>query len=224
MQRVQRSHKRTAAALLVLATGLAGVTVSTSSALGQTRKGALRTPKIPASALAPQQVQCKQQQSCVLNRKTGMSTVTIAPTEVPAGSTPSFTAPTSSPTQGMLNGQGRQGMLTCGSYSPTDPVTFQFFIGGTFRANIFYKVTDIIDNPNPNQVQFCLGATFHFTTLLKKQAAAVTLPNGLPGFAGLLPACKTPVKPPCVVSKRKSGRQTVLNVWVPAVGDPWGRA
>jgi hypothetical protein len=154
-----------------------------------------------------------------------MSTVSITPTEVPAGTAPSFTAPTSTPAEGMLTGNGMQGVLSCGGYHPTDSVSFQFYIGGTNRADVFYKVTDIVDNPNPSKVQFCLGATFHFRTMSGKPAPAVTLPNGLQGSAGLLPLCTTPVKPPCVVSKTRVGRTTVLNVWIPAVGgDPWGRA
>jgi hypothetical protein len=224
MQPVQRPNKRTAAALLVLATGLAGLTVPISSAFAQTRRAAARPPQIPASAVAPQQVSCTQQ-NCALNRRTGMSTVSITPTEVAAGTAPSFAAPTSNPADGMLTGNGMQDVLSCGGYRPTDSVSFQFYIGGTNRANVFYKVTDTVNSTDMDKLQFCLGATFRFTTRSGKSAGAVKLPNDLPGFAGLVPTCGTPVKPPCMVSKTPVGRTTVLKVLIPAVGgDPWGRA
>lgn len=156
-----------------------------------------------------------------------MSTVSITPTEVPAGTAPSFTAPTSNPARGMLTGNGMQDALSCGGYHPADSVAFQFYIGSTNRTGVFYKVSDTVTlkDRTAASVQFCLGATFPFKTFSGKPANAVTLPNGISGFAGLVPLCKPAPNPPCLVSKTPAGRTAVLNVLVQAVpGDPWGRA
>jgi hypothetical protein len=223
MQSVQRPHKRTAAALLVLATGLAGVTVTTSSALAR------RSATPPAhSSQATSAVPCTAQ-SCALNPTRGMS-ISIVPIVVPAGKSPSFTAPASQPTSGMLHRGSESGVLTCGGYHPADFTAVQFWLGGTKRADITYRVTDTVTNANAGKLQFCLGVTFPFTTLSGKPAKAVMLPNGLSGFAGLVPPCPAVPNPkqPCLVSKTQApapnSKNAVLKLLIPAIGDPWGRA
>ena len=60
--------------------------------------------------------------------------------------------------------------------------------------------------------------------------SAGTLPNGNPGFIGLLPRCSAS-KPPCIASvsqKRdtatKTGFDALLTIKIPENGDPWGHA
>jgi hypothetical protein len=89
----------------------------------------------------------------------------------------------------------------------------------------------VVSNANPAALQFCLGATFPFTNSSLQPAAATTLPNGLPGFVGLVPSCNMvdPKKNPCMFSKTRptpGSKDAMLKVLVPAVAgeDPWGRA
>jgi hypothetical protein len=126
----------------------------------------------------------------------------------------------------MLHRDREQGALSCKGYRPADPDSVQFYLGGTFRGNVTYRVTDVISNANPNKLQFCLGATFQFETSSTQLAAAVTLPNGLPGFAGLVPSCTVVPQGPCLFSKTKAGQNAMLRVLIPAIkgADPWGRS
>jgi hypothetical protein len=154
------------------------------------------------------------------------SSIAVVPTQVPANQNPSFTAATNNPAQGMLHGQRVAGALDCAGYQPNDTGAYQFFLGGTFRGNVFYKVTYTVNSVKSfAKLQFCLGATFSFATRTG-QAKSATLPNGLPGFSGLVPTCGPTPKPPCLVSKTRSGGGAVLKVLVPAVegADPWGRS
>jgi hypothetical protein len=89
----------------------------------------------------------------------------------------------------------------------------------------------VVSNANPAALQFCLGATFPFTNSSLQPATATTLPNGLPGFVGLVPPCNMvdPKKNPCMFSKTRpapTSKDAMLRVLVPAVAgeDPWGRA
>lgn len=222
MQPAKGQHKRITFAL-VLALGVTAVAVTASGAFGRARPARAQQP--PPNSTAPVQLPCTAK-SCMWNRRTLDSTITVVPTEVPAGSTPSFTAPTSNPAQGNLHGQRLPGVLDCGSYQPTDSGAFQFYLGATFRGNVIYKVTYTVNNASPGKLQFCLGATFQFQTSSKKPAKAVTLPNGLSGFAGLVPSCPPVPKGPCLVSKTKVGQNAMLKVLIPAVAgaDPWGRS
>jgi hypothetical protein len=167
---------------------------------------------------------------CSLNSKTTGSTISVVPTQVPAGQKPSFTAATHNPAQGMLHGQRMTGVLDCAGYQATDTAAYQFFLGGTFRGNVIYKVTDTVNTTkSPSRLQFCLGATFSFATSSGKPAKAAKLPNGLSGFVGLVPSCAKPPTAPCLVSKTRDqagSRNVVLKVLIPAVegADPWGRA
>lgn len=218
MQPTKGQHKRiVSASVLVVA-----VAVAASSAFA--RSGSPRAQPSASPTLKP----CTAGQ-CALHSSTRASDISVVPTDVPAGSSPSFTAPTSNPAKGMLHGQRVTGALDCAGYKPTDTAAYQFFLGGTFRGNVVYKVTDTVNNANPAKLQFCLGATFTFQTSSRKPAKAATLPNGLSGFVGLVPSCANPVKPPCLVSKTRdpsNSSNAVLKLLVPAVAgaDPWGRS
>ena len=219
MQRVKGPHKRIAAAL-VLAVVVAGVTAATAF-------GATGQP--PPSLTGPMAFQCTAQ-NCAVNPATPRSRVNVVPVVAPAGTTPTFYAG-STPTTGMLHRNTEQADLNCTGYHPKDPVSVQFWIGGRFRGNVTYRVTDVVSNANPAALQFCLGATFPFTNSSLQPAAATTLPNGLPGFVGLVPPCAMvdPKKNPCMFSKTRptpGSKDAMLKVLVPAVAgeDPWGRA
>ncbi|MGZ4183320.1 MAG: hypothetical protein ACXVUL_21880 [Solirubrobacteraceae bacterium] len=197
------------------------VAVTASSAIGRTRSTGAQAPD-------PTLTPCTAGR-CALSSTSRASSISVVPTEVPAGSSPSFTAPTSNPAQGMLHGQRVTGVLDCSGYEPTDTGAYQFFLGGTFRGNVIYKVTyTVATTKSPAKLQFCLGATFKFTTSSGKTSKAVQLPNGISGFVGLLPSCKRVPKGPCLVSKASggNGQGVVLKLLIRAVGgeDPWGRA
>lgn len=220
MQPAKRPRKRIAS-VLILALGVTAVAVTASGAFG--RAGPARAEQ--ASSTGPVQLPCTAKK-CMWNRKTPDSNITVVPTRVPAGSTPSFSAPTSNPAQGNLHGQRLTGVLDCAGYQATDPGAFQFYLGATFRGDVAYKVTYTVNNASPGKLQFCLGATFQFTTSSGKPAKSVTLPNELSGFAGLVPSCAKVPGGPCLVSKSKAGQNTVLKLLIPAVkgADPWGRS
>jgi hypothetical protein len=93
-----------------------------------------------------------------------------------------------------------------------------------FVDNVTYKIV----GATSKGIGFCLGATFDFTTASGAQAPAGTLPNGKPGFIGLLPLCRNSA-PPCIANVAesndpsvKSGKDTTLTVTIPEKGDPWG--
>ena len=214
MQPAKGQHKRIASAV-VLAIAVA---MTASSAIG-------RTGSPSARAAGPTQSRCTAGH-CALNSTGRTSSISVVPTVVPAGSNPSFTAPISNPAQGMLHGQRLTGVLDCAGYQPADTGAYQFYLGGTFRGTVVYKVTYTVNTTkSPTQLQFCLGATYQFKTSSGK-AAKVTLPNGLSGFAGLVPSCKKAPKGPCLVSKGPAGngQGAELKLLIRAVGDPWGRA
>jgi hypothetical protein len=217
MQPAKGPHRRTLS-VLVLAIVVA-VTASTAIR---------RTGPTGAQAPDPTLLPCTSGR-CALNSTSRASSISVVPTEVPAGSNPSFSAPTSNPAKGMLHGQRVTGVLDCSGYQPTDTAAYQFFLGGTFRGNVIYKVTYTVNTTkSPAKLQFCLGATFKFTTSSNKPAKAVTLPNGLAGFVGLVPSCKRVPGGPCLVSRSSAtnGQGAVLRLLIPAVqgADPWGRS
>jgi hypothetical protein len=225
MQRVNGPQKRIVSALVLVI--VLGATAAT--AFGRTGHAQPAATQPPPSSMGPAKFQCTVQ-NCAVNPTTARSRVNVVPVVAPAGTTPSFYAG-STPTTGMLHRNQEQASLTCKGYRPVDPDSVQFWIGGTFRGNVTYRVTDVVSNANPAALQFCLGATFSFTTLSGQPAAATTLPNGLPGFVGLVPSCATvpPSKGPCMFSKTRpapGSKDAMLRVLVPAVAgeDPWGRS
>jgi hypothetical protein len=226
MQRVKGPHKRIASALVLVV--VVGVTAAT--AFGRTGHAQLAATRPPASLVGPAKFQCTAQ-NCAVNPATAKSRVNVVPVVAPAGTTPTFYAG-SPPAIGMLHRNSEQAKLNCPGYPhPVDPDSVQFWIGGTFRGNVTYRVTDVVSKANPAALQFCLGATFRFTTLSGQPATPTTLPNGLPGFVGLVPSCGVvdPSKNPCMFSKTRptqTSKDAMLRVLVPAVAgeDPWGRA
>ena len=127
------------------------------------------------------------------------------------------------------------GRLTCGSYRFRDPNWYDSVVvpptSQTPTAtpiSIVDNVTYTIRNTTAKGIGFCLGAAYDFTTASGSQAPAGALPNGSPGFIGLLPGCSES-KPPCIVSvsqKRdasaKTGFDAVMKIQIPENGDPWG--
>lgn len=128
--------------------------------------------------------------------------------------------------------------LACNDYPTTDPNTYTFF-ATVDRSKV---ATITIDNPathlsgSPATVlarqQICFGASYEFTTAAGKPAAAGTLPDGIPGFIGLLPPC--PAVGPCHDRKSDTtipdassplGFDIVLVADIPSglPGDPWER-
>jgi hypothetical protein len=92
--------------------------------------------------------------------------------------------------------------------------------------NISYKIR----NATAKGIGFCLGASYDFTTAAGSQAAAGQLPNGNPGFIGMLPRCSQS-KPPCIAGVKqtpdhaaKVGFDVNMKIQIPETGDPWGHS
>jgi len=127
--------------------------------------------------------------------------------------------------------------LTCGSYRFRDPNWYDSVVVPPTTTTptaapvpIVDNVTYTLRNTTSKGVGFCLGAGYDFTTASGKPARAGTLPNGNPGFIGLLPRCSAS-KPPCIATvsqKRdtatKTGFDALLTIQIPENGDPWGHS
>jgi hypothetical protein len=124
--------------------------------------------------------------------------------------------------------------LTCGSYRFRDPNWYDSVVVSTSQTPIttptpiFDHVTYKIRNTTAKGAGFCLGAAYDFTTASGHQARAAKLPNGNPGFVGLLSRCSTS-KAPCIASlsqkpdpSTKTGFDIVMKIQIPENGDPWG--
>jgi hypothetical protein len=129
------------------------------------------------------------------------------------------------------------GRLRCGAYRFRDPNWYDSVVvppGSSpptgAPSPIHDNVTYRIRNATAKGIGFCLGAGYEFTTRSGGKAKAGTLPNGNPGFIGLLPMC-TKSKPPCIssVSQRRDrsarlGSDALMKIQIPETGDPWGGA
>ena len=129
------------------------------------------------------------------------------------------------------------GQLTCGSYRFRDPNWYDSLVvppSSSTPTAPPAAITDLVSytirNAKAKGVGFCLGAGYDFTTASGRQASPGTLPNGNPGFIGLLPRCSQS-KPPCIASvtqrREKSSRTTfdaILKIQIPENGDPWGHS
>lgn len=127
--------------------------------------------------------------------------------------------------------------LNCGTYRFRDPNWYDSLVvpptsspPTAVPVPITDNVTYRLVNTKAKGVGFCLGAAYDFTTASGGQARAGTLPNGNPGFIGLLPRCSKS-KPPCITSvtqKRdrstKVGFDAILKIQIPENGDPWGHS
>jgi hypothetical protein len=126
--------------------------------------------------------------------------------------------------------------LACGSYRFRDPNWYDSVVVSTSQTPIttatpiFDHVTYKIRNTTAKGAGFCLGAAYDFTTASGNQARPGKLPNGNPGFIGLLPRCSKS-KAPCIASvsqkpdpSTKTGFDIIMKIQIPENGDPWGRA
>jgi hypothetical protein len=114
--------------------------------------------------------------------------------------------------------------LTCAGYEAVDPNWYESVMSTSNRVKV---ITYTLDNTSPEGIQFCFGAPYEFTTSSGGPAPAGTLPDGTPGFIGLLPSC--PASGPCVESITSSegneGANTIITVRIPdgLPGDPYMR-
>jgi hypothetical protein len=138
---------------------------------------------------------------------------------------------------GTLNGTLDVGKrLKCGSYRFRDPNWYDSVVtqpAGTTAPPagappIVDQVSYTIVNANAQGLGFCLGAAYDFVTASGAMAPAGKLPNGNPGFVGLLPMC-TSGATPCISTitpqadpNAKSGYDAVMSIQIPEQGDPWG--
>jgi hypothetical protein len=76
-----------------------------------------------------------------------------------------------------------------GSYGGFDPHWFGWHITGNADKDLFYDLFSLPFNADRN-VQFCFGATAQFPANSDDGLAQPgTLPDGTPGYIGLLPSC-----------------------------------
>lgn len=127
--------------------------------------------------------------------------------------------------------------LNCGTYKFRDPNWYDSIVVAPSSssptaapATVTDEVTYRLVNTTAKGVGFCLGAAYDFMTASGGQAPAGTLPNGNPGFIGLLPRCSKST-PPCISSvtqKRdtstKVGSDVIMKIQIPENGDPWGHS
>lgn len=79
--------------------------------------------------------------------------------------------------------------LTCTGYTVKDPNWFNFYVGDTNPAGIGFSATLTVPDTDPGHVQVCFGSPSPFTARSGDPAKRATLPNGDPGFVGLLSHC-----------------------------------
>lgn len=173
-------------------------------------------------------------------------------TDCPAAQTCTNTLSTSSTSLSVAVGSGAtDAMLTesvnigtplspnpgCAAYQPRSPDTYEFVVSAADRAK---SVTWTVKNTTTDGFRVCFGAPYEFnvidpTTGEAEPAPAGTLPDGSPGFVGLLPACvvgnvNIPNQGPCVQSlvdqedaNSTSGLDAVATITIPAglPGDPF---
>jgi hypothetical protein len=125
--------------------------------------------------------------------------------------------------------------LRCGNYRFRDPNWYDSVVTNATTSPptavptpIVDNVTYTIRNATMKGIGFCLGAAYDFATASRSQARPRALPNGNPGFMGLLPMC-TNAKPPCITSitqqpdaNARTGYDATMDIQIPEAGDPWG--
>jgi hypothetical protein len=94
-----------------------------------------------------------------------------------------------------------------GGYTGFDPNWYQFTFTGTGSKQLTYDLFSLPFSTD-NNVQACFGATERFNTVSDDGASQPgTLPDGTPGFIGLLPSCDSVSgAEPCVESIGPIGR------------------
>ena len=170
---------------------------------------------------------CKQGKSCTASFSTPASSFSV--TASPTSSTPKI---------GTLSVSANVGTtpLTCAGYEAADPNWWEFFESTSTRNKL---ITYTINNTNPYSIKVCFGAPYKFKTSSGGWAQSGTLPDGTPGFIGLLPFCKASgckgQSGPCVKSIKPSSSEwssesgytnTIVTVQIPAdlAGDPWAHS
>lgn len=192
-------------------------------------------------ALARMQTKsCARVGGCSVSGLAPASPPTATQTPPPAGrfALKVTTAPTSAPGTATQPGRlvvnpllGRR--VTCPGYTLRSAATLAFQLLTPTPLHINYVVTERITNTNAAGIQFCLAAPFKFKTLSGAKAQATKLPDGTPGYVGLLPGCaNTPDTEPCLEpvttapdSTSTTNMDVIVKVRVPVltkVGDPWG--
>jgi hypothetical protein len=163
----------------------------------------------------------------------GVGGVACATSLVTSNSTYSVVSDASSGTLNQTVNVGNK--LRCGTYRFRDPNWYDSAVTPpsgspptTAPAPIVDSVTYTIRNATTQGIGFCLGAAYDFATASGAPARPGTLPNGHPGFIGLLARCTT-AKPPCISSitqqpdpRAKTGYDAIMQIQIPESGDPWG--
>jgi hypothetical protein len=157
---------------------------------------------------------CRQDESCSTSLSTSVSTFQVTANPLP-----------NSDNAGTLSESVNVGTpLRCVGYTARDPNWFEFVSSSINRSKV---ITYRIEYTNPKGVQVCFGAPYKFETLGDQNAPRGTLPDGAPGYVGLLEHCESFPEPPeaCVQSIVGAGRDTVVTIRIDAglPGDPWGR-
>ena len=214
------------ASALVAAEAIFACAAATGAVARASRRAVVSSPRVSTGT---GQFRCPASGCAVVVRSTSStSSLRVQATEVPSAGAPSSARAKPADKGTLTWNQESDHPLTCGGYTASDRNSYQFFLGESTLGNVLYAVTYTIKNTDPSRAKFCLGARFSFTTSSGAGARRVKLPNGLSGFAGVLPQCR-PAQlgqlVACVVSKTRSGSDTLLKAQVPAIGgDPWGRS
>ena len=176
MQRIGQRHGSIACALAVLA-ATAAAPVAVAGVRHRARHPHARR------ASAARQRSCQQAGAC----RTGFQGFDVAATTAPH-TAPSASSP--SPGRGSLHATQNVGTpLTCTGYTVKDPNWFNFYVGDTNPAGIGFSATLTVPDTDPGHVQVCFGSPSPFTARSGDPAKRATLPNGDPGFVGLLSHC-----------------------------------
>jgi hypothetical protein len=226
-----RIHREVARALVVgttLACAALGGTITTAAGRGSR---SLRSASVhaPLVTTKPNGTMPCPNSSCavVIKSNASASNFRVQAVATPPPSAPQSAAPAPAGKGVLTFAQNSDNPLTCSGYTPHDSNSFQFYLGQSTLGNVLYEITYTVMNTDPSQAQFCLGWRFSFKTKGGKSVRQ-DLPNGRSGFVGLLPRCtadQVGQLVPCLLSKAKSGSNTILSAQVPAIGgDPWGRS
>ncbi len=145
----------------------------------------------------------------------------------------SYTAVSNAGSGTLIGGLDVGRHLKCAGYRPRDPNWYESILSGG-PAAVNFQVQYTLKGSTPDGAQVCLGLPYDFETASGGNAPSGTLPNGKPGFIGLLPACGPAITGPCLVSitstrdpNSKTGSDVNEIVQIPPppagipAGDPW---
>jgi hypothetical protein len=118
-----------------------------------------------------------------------------------------------------------------GDYTGFDTNWYGFSETGTVDKTLFYELFGLTSD-QISDIQVCFGAPYDFVNNFGDDAAAGTLPDGTPGFVGLLPSCDATFAGigPCIdgiepFTDGHSGLRVVVDVpgtlVTGAPADPW---